>query len=121
MWSWQRRQTMPNASVFKTPDGESRFFAAYDAALALWPVPFEELDVPTRFGTTHVLACGPRRGPPLVLLHGYMATLTMWSPNIPALSKDYRVYAVDVMGQPGKSSPTEPICNRADFGSWLTA
>jgi len=84
-------------------------------------VPYEELDIPTRFGSTHVAVSGPRNGPRVVLLHGYMATLTMWSPNIAALSKDHRVYAVDVMGQPGKSRPAEPICNVADFVSWLTA
>lgn len=112
---------MSHVSAFKTLDGETRFFAAYDAALTLWPVPFEEIDIPTRFGTTHVVACGPKTAPPLVLLHGYMATLTMWSPNVLAFSKNHRVYAVDVMGQAGKSSPSEPIRDRADFVSWLTA
>jgi pimeloyl-ACP methyl ester carboxylesterase len=112
---------MSHSSAFKTPEGEARFLAAYDAALKLWPVPYEELDIPTRFGTTHVVACGPKTAPPLVLLHGYMATLTMWSPNILAFSKDYRVYAVDVMGQPSRSRPDEPIRSVADFVSWLTA
>jgi pimeloyl-ACP methyl ester carboxylesterase len=65
--------------------------------------------------------CGPKTAPPVVLLHGYMATLTMWSPNIAAFSKDYRVYAVDVMGQPGKSVPDEPVRNAADYAAWLTA
>jgi pimeloyl-ACP methyl ester carboxylesterase len=50
-----------------------------------------------------------------------MATVTMWSPNIAAFSKEYRVYAIDVMGQPSKSIPGQPICNAADFVSWLTA
>jgi len=112
---------MSQTSGFKTPRGEARFLAAYDAELKLWPVLYEEIDVPTRFGTTHVVICGPKTGPPLVLLHGYMATLTMWSPNIAAFSKDYRVYAVDVMGQPNKSIPGDPIASGADFVSWLTA
>ena len=89
--------------------------------MKLWPVPYEEIDVPSRFGTTHVVASGPKSAPPLVLLHGYMATLTMWRPNIAAFSKDHRVYAVDVIGQPSKSIPGEPIGNAADFVSWLTA
>lgn len=108
-------------SAFKTPEGEARFLAAYDAALKRWPVSYEQIDIPTRFGTTHVVACGPKTAPPLVLLHGYMATLTMWSPNIAAFSKDHRVYAVDVMGQPSKSRPDEPIRNVTDFVSWVTA
>ena len=112
---------MSQASGFKTREGEARFLAAYDNEMKLWPVPYEQVDVRSRFGTTHVVICGAKTAPPLVLLHGYMATLTMWWPNIAAFSKDYRVYAVDVMGQPSKSRPGEPIVNVADFVSWLTA
>lgn len=42
--------------------------AAYDAVLRDWPVAYEELDLPTRVGTTHVIACGPPDAPPLVML-----------------------------------------------------
>jgi pimeloyl-ACP methyl ester carboxylesterase len=111
---------MANTSLFKTPEGKSMFFAAYDAALNQWPVPYEELDVPTRFGMTHVVAAGPANAPALVLLHGYMATSVMWAPNITDFSKDYRVYAIDVMGQPGKSVPTEPIRAVKDYVAWLS-
>jgi pimeloyl-ACP methyl ester carboxylesterase len=112
---------MYQQSPFRTREGEAAYLAAYDAAMKSWPVPYEEIDVPTRFGTTHVIASGPKAAPPLVLLHGYMATSTMWSLNIADFSKDYRVYAIDVMGQPSKSIPAEPIRGRADFAGWLTA
>ena len=112
---------MSQQSAFKTPEGEAAYLAAYDAAMKSWPVLYEEFDVPSRFGTTHVIASGPTTAPPLVLLHGFMATSTMWSPNIAAFSRDHRVYAVDVIGQPGKSIPAEPIRNVADFVSWLIA
>lgn len=117
----RRRSSMSQTSGFKTTEGEARFLAAYDAELKLWPVPYEETDVLTPFGTTHVVVCGSNTAPPLVLLHGYMATATMWRPNIAAFSKEYRVYAIDVMGQPNKSIPADPICNVADFVSWITA
>ena len=112
---------MSRPSAFKTREGEASYLAAYDAALKLWPVPCDERDIPTRFGTTHVLVSGPKDAPPLVLLHGYMATSAMWSVNIADFSRDYRVYAVDVMGQPGKSVPDEPVRNAADYALWLTA
>ena len=112
---------MSQPSAFKTPKGEAQFLAAYDDQMKLWPVPYDQVDVWSRFGTTHVVICGPKTAPPLVLLHGYMATLTMWAPNIAAFSKEHRVYAIDVMGQPGKSRPDEPIRNVTDFVSWLTA
>jgi pimeloyl-ACP methyl ester carboxylesterase len=112
---------MSQPSAFKTPEGEARYLAAYDAALKLWPVPYDEIDILTRFGTTHVVVSGPKGAPPLVLLHGYMATSAMWSHNIVDFSKDYRVYAIDTMGQPGKSIPGEPIRDAADYVAWLTA
>lgn len=112
---------MSRQSAFKTREGEAAFIRAYDDGMRLWPVPYEERDIPTRFGLTHVVVSGPRDGAPLVLLHGYMATLLMWVPNIVDLSKHHRVYAIDVMGQPGKSIPDTPITNDADYVAWLTA
>jgi pimeloyl-ACP methyl ester carboxylesterase/membrane protease YdiL (CAAX protease family) len=110
---------MSHSSAFKTAEGEAAFLAEYDAAMKLWPVPYEEMEVPSRFGMTHIIASGPKDAPPLVLLHGYMATSVMWVPNVADFSKDHRVYAIDVMGQPSKSVPTEPIRNAEDYALWL--
>jgi len=111
---------MTDSSAFKTSEGEAAYLAAYDAAMKLWPVPYEEIEIPGRFGMTHVVTSGPEDAPPLVLLHGYMVTLTMWSPNIADFSKDYRVYAINVMGQPSKSIPGEPMREVSDFVAWLS-
>ena len=105
--------------MFKTPEGERAFVAEYDEAMKRWPVPYEEVDVAGRFGSTHVVVSGPRHAPPLVLLHGYMATSVMWAPNVADFAKDHRVYAIDVMGQPSKSIPTEPIRTADDYAVWL--
>ena len=110
---------MTRLSAFKSSEGEAAFLSAYDAAMRRWPVPYQQLELSGRFGVTHVVASGPENAPSLVLLHGYWATLTMWTPNISDLSRDYRVYAVDVMGQPSKSVPGEPIRNAADYAAWL--
>jgi len=110
---------MSQSSAFKTSAGEAAYLAAYDAAMTQRPVPYEDLEIPSRFGMTHVIVSGPQKAPPLVLLHGYDATSTMWAPNIADFSKDYRVYAVDVMGQPSKSIPTEPIGNPDEYAVWL--
>lgn len=112
---------MTLASAFKTAEGEAEYLAAYDKAMSLWPVPYDELQIPSRFGMTHIVVCGPEDGLPLVLLHGFMATLTMWAPNVADLSEVYRVYAIDTMGQPGKSVPGEPIGDPSDLVGWLTA
>jgi pimeloyl-ACP methyl ester carboxylesterase len=119
--SFREKHATGGRYSFKTPEGEAAFIAAYNAAMRLWPVPYEELQIPSRFGMTHVIVSGPKEAPPLVLLHGYMATSIMWGPNIADFCKDYRVYAIDVMGQPSKSIPTEPIRSPEDYAAWLAA
>src|SRR3990172_10249442 len=107
-------------SMFKTPEGQARCLAAYDATLALWPVPVESVDVPTRFGNTHVNACGPEGAPPLLLLHAFAISSTMWYPNVAELSRSYRIYALDTIGDKGKSVSTRPILPPLDFVTWLS-
>jgi pimeloyl-ACP methyl ester carboxylesterase len=118
----------PSGPVFKTADTAARFFAAYDAVLAQWPVTPQTrelgtpqaLDVPSAYGTTRVHACGPPDGPPLILLHGGGATSTVWFANVGELSRTYRVYAVDTIGDAGRSvhnrRPTRTV---GDFMEWL--
>lgn len=110
----------PLPSAFRNPKGEARFMAAYQATMELWPVPYESIDITGHFGRTHLAVSGPETAPPLILVHGDMLSLTMWSPNIAELSRDHRVYAVDVMGQPSKSIPDQPMRNRADCATWFS-
>ncbi|TMM36390.1 MAG: alpha/beta hydrolase [Actinobacteria bacterium] len=98
------------------------FIEAYDAVLATWPVPAEPLDVPSAYGTTHVNACGPADGPPLVLLHSGGATSTVWFNNVGDLARTHRVYAVDLINDAGRSVPDgRPVRSREDLMGWLDA
>jgi pimeloyl-ACP methyl ester carboxylesterase len=76
---------------------------AYDKALTLWKVPFQQMNLKTSYGTAHVFVSGPVDAPGLVLLHGMNASSAMWYPNIAALSKEYRIYAIDFFMEPGRS------------------
>jgi pimeloyl-ACP methyl ester carboxylesterase len=105
---------------FKSDEGRNRYLAAYDAVLRDWPVPCEALELPTRLGPTHVIASGPPDAPPLVLLPSFAGTATVWRPNVEALSRHYRTYAVDVIGQPGRSVTTRASLTRSDYADWLT-
>jgi hypothetical protein len=49
----------------------SRVSSGYNAAMKLWPASYEEIEIPSRFGMTHVVGSGPKDAPPLVLLLGY--------------------------------------------------
>ncbi|GAA3805140.1 alpha/beta fold hydrolase [Streptomyces phyllanthi] len=98
------------------------FLAAYDKVMEKWPADREALTVTTRFGATRVNVCGPRDAPPLVLLPGGGgATSASWFANVGVLSRAHRVYAVDLIGEPGRSTREagHPLRMAADLTAWL--
>jgi len=104
--------------TFKSEESRARYIAAYDAVLREWPVDYQTLELPTRLGPTHVIVSGPPDAPPLVLLHSFAGTATVWRLNVETLSRRYRTFAVDVIGQPGKSQAVRKIRHRRDFAGW---
>jgi pimeloyl-ACP methyl ester carboxylesterase len=91
------------AGVFPDARTRSRLLALYDAKLARWPVSFEELEIWTRHGRTHVVSAGPQSGPPIVLLHPAGCPAFVWRRLIGALAEHRRVHAIDTIGDVGKS------------------
>jgi pimeloyl-ACP methyl ester carboxylesterase len=108
-------------SGFVNEVGDRKYLSAYDDVLRLWPVWYEELDVTTPYGNTHIIASGPESGPPLLLLHATGTSSTGWLLNIGELSRTYRVYAVDIIGEAGKSRQSQLLRDRADCVAWLSA
>ncbi|HKE77286.1 MAG TPA: alpha/beta fold hydrolase [Acidimicrobiales bacterium] len=88
---------------------------------ALWreaagPAP-TAIDVPTHFGVTRAYRW-PGAGTPIVFLHGGLMTSVSWAPYAQTLSSR-DVYAVDVMGDAGRSEPTAWIGSASDMAAWL--
>ncbi|WP_307830932.1 alpha/beta hydrolase [Rhodococcus sp. KRD162] len=107
-------------SGFSTSSAGEAFFAAYDRVLAKWPVPIDTIDVESDYGTTRVNVSGHVEGPPVVLLPGGGATSTVWFANVATLARHYRVFAIDPMGEPGRSLVgRKPIRTVDDLMSWL--
>lgn len=80
--------------------------------------PNDPVDLPDRVHLLRALG-GPVGAPPLLLLPGAAVSATMWHPNVAALSQAYRVYALDILGDMGKSVSTQRLAQPADFGAWL--
>lgn len=106
-------------SLYKSDAGRRAIEERYRARLDAWPVPREELRVPTAAGETFVVASGPADGPPLVLLHGSGANAGTWRGDVTDWSTHYRVYAVDLPGEPGFSAPTRLDLTTDATASWL--
>jgi pimeloyl-ACP methyl ester carboxylesterase len=99
---------------------EAAFREAYDAMLRLWTMPSEPRDVTSADGArTHVQVWGRADAPPLVLLHGFQVTSTMWAPNAAALGAVRRCYAPDTLGDFGWSQPARPPRALDDLCAWL--
>lgn len=62
------------SAIYKSEAGAHEIRRRYQEDLRNWPVPAEQLRVPTREGETFVMVSGPRDAPPLVLLHGSVRT-----------------------------------------------
>ncbi|RSM86332.1 alpha/beta hydrolase [Kibdelosporangium aridum] len=104
---------------FRSPQARAEYYAAYDRGFAALPAPTEECDVPTAFGTARVYRFGEPGPAPVVLLPGRAGTTIMWEPNLRAFVAGGPVYALDLIGEPGRSEQTAPIRNTDDQAAWL--
>jgi pimeloyl-ACP methyl ester carboxylesterase len=98
------------------------FDGAYDELRARWPESTEERDVATPYGRTRVHVYGPADGSPLVLLPGGSATGLAWFANAAVLGERYRVHAVDLLGDAGRTERRgTPLKSAEDLTAWLDA
>jgi pimeloyl-ACP methyl ester carboxylesterase len=104
---------------FRSTAGRERFEAAYDLALSSWPLAPSPVEVRTSFGTTRINACGAPTGSPVVLLAGALMTSVSWLPNVVALGAAHPVFAVDAVGDAGRSVHDRPVRTRAELASWF--
>jgi pimeloyl-ACP methyl ester carboxylesterase len=105
--------------IYRSADGAAAVERRYRDLLRRWPVPHEARTVPTGAGATFVVASGPPDAPPVVALQGAGANAAMWLPQIERLARRLRVYAVDVIGEPGLSAPARPSLASDAYARWL--
>jgi pimeloyl-ACP methyl ester carboxylesterase len=105
-------------SLFKTKEAEAAYFSLYERVLSLWPVDHEPLNIPTSLGTTQLNLAGSSTNPPLLLFPGFGSNSTQYWPNISILANQCRVYAIDTVGQPGRSIPTG-VLSPSNCDSWI--
>jgi len=107
------------AEIWKTPAAGQAVLDRYAQFLAHWPQPCEQLRVPTTQGETFVMASGKAAGPAVVMLHGSASNSVVWMRDAAVLGERFRVYAVDVIGEPGLSAPSRPPLASRVYAGWL--
>jgi pimeloyl-ACP methyl ester carboxylesterase len=112
--------TSPTYFPYRSEAARDQCFSYFDSVAAKqWPETGEERTVSTTHGPTFVRVNGPPGAPPIVLLHGITANSLMWAPNIGELSAQYRTYAIDQIGDFGKSMCSKPLSSFHDLVAWL--
>lgn len=105
--------------LFKSDAAREKVAGWYDRFLSHVSAPTESRLVKTSLGETHVRVGGPADAPPLVMLHGAMASSAHALRELQGLLAHFRVYAVDVLGQSVKSADVRPNVRNGDYGRWL--
>lgn len=104
---------------FRSEETRHAYLAHYDCTAEKWPAASQTSRVDTSLGETFVRISGPAGAQPLVLLPGSVLHSLMWIPNIEALSRRYRTYAVDHIYDSGRSVYTKPPKSPDDLTGWL--
>jgi pimeloyl-ACP methyl ester carboxylesterase len=110
---------MSVASIYRSARGEAEVIALYEKKLASLEADTQSRMLDTRFGHTHVLAAGPRDAPPVMLLTGISSGAPRTLEWFLSLSKDYRLYAPDPIGLPGRSAQTRMPPADHNYGKWM--
>jgi len=106
-------------TIYKSSEGERLIRERYQAFLKYWPAPNEQIHVPTQQGSTFVVVSGPKNAPPLLMLHGGAANSAMWMGEVAAFARCFRVYCIDMIGEPGLSAPVRPSLASDAYAAWL--
>jgi 2-hydroxy-6-oxonona-2,4-dienedioate hydrolase len=105
-------------TIFNSPADKEKMLAWHKRFRDRIGRPTESQMIETSFGPTHVLLCGPKDAPPIVLLHGALASSAHALLEVASLADTYRVIALDVIGQSPLSAEVRPEVNGNAYGQW---
>lgn len=106
-------------SLYKSETIRTGVMKLYEQKLQACGIQYEETDVETEAGRTHVIISGDRQLPPLVVFHGINAGAPMALEAIRHLNTTYCLYGIDTVGQATKSAETRLPMQGDAFGRWI--
>ncbi|MCF8358452.1 MAG: alpha/beta hydrolase [Prolixibacteraceae bacterium] len=110
---------MAKKSIYKSEQGKKAIIVFYENLLAEWHQPSKQYYLNTSFGKTFIVESGDKNAPAILLLHGSGSNSAMWVSDAKALSEKYRVFAIDIIGECGKSAQIRPEFKDSNHANWL--
>ncbi|MEG0238830.1 alpha/beta fold hydrolase [Anaerorhabdus sp.] len=105
-------------TIYKTTGSKNAALELYNAQLTKLGYPYKDIFVNTSFGETHLIETGNLSGKPLLVFHGGNSTTSYNLLACQFLLSDFRIYAVDIIGLPGKSAEICLSPNGYSYGKW---
>ncbi len=105
--------------LYRTEAGRERVRGWCSARIDAWPVPHDKALVATRLGSTHALLSGAGSAA-VVFLPGTNFNAATSLRLLGHLAAHCRVFAVDLPGQPGLSTPHRPGPDAREHGAWMS-
>ena len=109
----------PDLSLYKSEEGYKKMMSWYNRVQEEISVDHESVFADTRFGKTHIILAGKENLKSILLIPGVAGCAPLWRHQINAFSEHFRVLAIDIVGQPGKSAASPPSVFNDDFTDWL--
>jgi pimeloyl-ACP methyl ester carboxylesterase len=106
-------------SLFKSEQGKKEILNLYNQKLDELNIEYEYIKIDSSFGETNIIATGSASNPPIILIHGSNGCAPIALETYPNLSKNFRVFAVDVLAQPNKSAETRLSMKDDSYGKWI--
>jgi pimeloyl-ACP methyl ester carboxylesterase len=105
--------------IFRSAEGRKRLEGWYERFLGRVPAPVEHREVKTSVGPSHVLVAGNPDGPPLVCMHGSLASSAHVVSELGPLPEHRRVYAPDLPGQSVRGPEVRLPLKDDSLGNWV--
>lgn len=105
-------------TIYETENGKAAVLQLYDRQLSKLGCGYRDIFIDTSFGKTHLVETGNTSGPALLVFHGGNSTTAYNLLICRFLLEDFHVYAVDIIGHPGKSAETSLPPWGYAYGRW---
>ena len=111
---------MAKTLIYKSDEGKKQVLSYYETLLEQWHQPFRQINLETKFGATFIIESGKKESPAVLFLHGSGSNSAMWLADAMILSETYHVFAIDIIGECGKSSENRPEFKNGNYSGWIS-
>lgn len=106
-------------TFFSSQEAKKEIQNLYQQKLDELPIHYEFMQIETTYGNTNIVITGLKNKPPLVLLHGSNGCAPVAIEAMIELAQNFRIYAVDIPGQPNLSEEFRPKMKDDTYGKWM--